>query len=1136
MLQGNDNGPSARRIILSPPRLKTPIRPPPPSPGANRTPLTKNTAIRKLSQPSTNQPRAIKEDEQTEGQLELNTMHGLPKKCSAATSLTKEPTKSTDTKNDPKERVTMSNGDKKEANEQYGENKTKAIKSDDSYVMQKKSLNSTNDNSEDVNCNISMSDSSVSAEHTKTTKKGDFGEVEGFNKEKEGTMFFEKTNTVENKVSANRKETNPIEVFDAFQDLKDTCSMYNSATPVQHRADNKIESFDGANHCSETDSCSSDELVLPALSNEKKDLAKKHMPTPSKHNQDLNSMLVHSESEPTPVNKTARKNIYNKPEKGRDVPTKIKNLKVEIPTNPLIMSPISDTPIEANNLLSKETFEERLANLQSRMENQLMDQLEKIENKLCVPNAIPPQSGPTPKTKESISEMTSKIMRLQTDIGTKDLEILSLKRDIVALETKLAASVAVPQTPVKSKDAMVGDGDVTGDMWISAETARQLEDEIKTEREKIEQLQMKNTELQAQISTAERQLKAFAEKYERVERQIEESDRSLKKERAAKEEIISLLQQTREGMEVDAELAKSIREEKERNDELISRLENDYKQLEVKTTATITALNIQVEDQQKSLSSEKMQYSDLNEKLNEMMRTNDEEKQKLTKAHTMAIDSLQNSMMRTHAQEKEALHSQINEERLAKMEKEVERNEAMQKMELAMHKTNAAEAKLNEMTGLIKEAKVLVGVNERLHRALHIETDRRKTLHNKLEDLKGRIRVYVRIRPISRTEEGNGCKEIMKKEDKRTCVMLCDTDKGTDAKSWEFDQIFFGADSDGNTQDHVFQDTRLLITSAVDGFNVCIFAYGQTGSGKTYTMFGAGGLGGTTQLDGTLDENSGIAPRAAVELFRILREKESSSYIEVEVSMFELYNDALRDLLASAAATDKKKDQRLRETLKIVLAEHSESGMVEVEGAMKERVENAKELLVLFQRGSDSRTTASTQMNDDSSRSHLITSMVTIVKNKRTGRTVRGKLTLVDLAGSERVSKSGASGHQLKEAQSINKSLSALGDVIGALTSGNKHVPYRNHPLTMLMSDSMGGSAKTLMFLCCSPVDYNRSETTNSLDFAKRCKDVKNNISKDGGSSQSSQVRALRAELARMKKEKGGSVRRRPGIARRPGM
>lgn len=163
-------------------------------------------------------------------------------------------------------------------------------------------------------------------------------------------------------------------------------------------------------------------------------------------------------------------------------------------------------------------------------------------------------------------------------------------------------------------------------------------------------------------------------------------------------------------------------------------------------------------------------------------------------------------------------------------------------------------------------------------------------------------------------------------------------------------------------------------------------------------------------------------------------------------------------------------------------------------------------------------------MNSDSSRSHLLCSIVVSSTNRRTGSSIRGKLTLVDLAGSERVGKSGASGDQLKEAQSINKSLSALGDVIGALTTGIKHIPYRNHALTMMMSDSLGGNSKTLMFVCASPADYNASETINALQFAARCKTVTNSAGGGGagGAAAAAQVQALRRELQKLKGGDGG--------------
>lgn len=162
-------------------------------------------------------------------------------------------------------------------------------------------------------------------------------------------------------------------------------------------------------------------------------------------------------------------------------------------------------------------------------------------------------------------------------------------------------------------------------------------------------------------------------------------------------------------------------------------------------------------------------------------------------------------------------------------------------------------------------------------------------------------------------------------------------------------------------------------------------------------------------------------------------------------------------------------------------------------------------------------------MNSDSSRSHLLCSIVVTSTNRKTGSSLRGKLTLVDLAGSERVGKSGATGDQLKEAQSINKSLSALGDVIGALTTGVKHVPYRNHALTMMMSDSLGGNSKTLMFVCASPADYNAAETINALQFAARCKTVTNSAGgAGGGAAAAAQVQALRKELQKLKEEGGG--------------
>jgi hypothetical protein len=175
--------------------------------------------------------------------------------------------------------------------------------------------------------------------------------------------------------------------------------------------------------------------------------------------------------------------------------------------------------------------------------------------------------------------------------------------------------------------------------------------------------------------------------------------------------------------------------------------------------------------------------------------------------------------------------------------------------------------------------------------------------------------------------------------------------------------------------------------------------------------------------------------------------------------------------------------------------------------------------------GLRARATSATKMNAESSRSHLIFSLVIETTDLQTQGVARGKLSFVDLAGSERVKKSGAAGATMKEAQAINKSLSALGDVISALAQEKAHVPYRNHKLTMLMSDSLGGNAKTLMFVNVSPSDGNLEETQNSLAYATRVRTIKNSASKDVADKEMQRLRAAVASWRAKAGELGPETR-----------
>merc|ERR1719316_396593 len=163
-----------------------------------------------------------------------------------------------------------------------------------------------------------------------------------------------------------------------------------------------------------------------------------------------------------------------------------------------------------------------------------------------------------------------------------------------------------------------------------------------------------------------------------------------------------------------------------------------------------------------------------------------------------------------------------------------------------------------------------------------------------------------------------------------------------------------------------------------------------------------------------------------------------------------------------------------------------------IEHLVEEEVRSAQELTAVLERGNEQRTTAATAMNSESSRSHLLLIIKIVSVNKETKEQLRGKILLCDLAGSERLKKSEVSGDMQKEAIEINKSLTALGDVIEALTKKQKQVPYRNHKLTQVMQDSLGGTAKTLMFVTCSPAESNTDETIMSLKYAARAKKITN--------------------------------------------
>nr|BAM95204.1 KIF5B-RET(NM_020630)_K16;R12 fusion protein [Homo sapiens] len=321
------------------------------------------------------------------------------------------------------------------------------------------------------------------------------------------------------------------------------------------------------------------------------------------------------------------------------------------------------------------------------------------------------------------------------------------------------------------------------------------------------------------------------------------------------------------------------------------------------------------------------------------------------------------------------------------------------------------------------------------------------------------IKVMCRFRPLNESEVNRGDKYIAKFQGEDTVVIA--------SKPYAFDRVFQSSTS----QEQVYNDcAKKIVKDVLEGYNGTIFAYGQTSSGKTHTM------------EGKLHdpEGMGIIPRIVQDIFNYIYSMDENLEFHIKVSYFEIYLDKIRDLL---------------DVSKTNLSVHEDKNRVPyVKGCTERFVCSPDEVMDTIDEGKSNRHVAVTNMNEHSSRSHSIFLINVKQENTQTEQKLSGKLYLVDLAGSEKVSKTGAEGAVLDEAKNINKSLSALGNVISALAEGSTYVPYRDSKMTRILQDSLGGNCRTTIVICCSPSSYNESETKSTLLFGQRAKTIKNTV------------------------------------------
>uniref|UniRef100_UPI00398F0E3E kinesin-like protein kif7 n=1 Tax=Pristiophorus japonicus TaxID=55135 RepID=UPI00398F0E3E len=343
------------------------------------------------------------------------------------------------------------------------------------------------------------------------------------------------------------------------------------------------------------------------------------------------------------------------------------------------------------------------------------------------------------------------------------------------------------------------------------------------------------------------------------------------------------------------------------------------------------------------------------------------------------------------------------------------------------------------------------------------------------------VRVAVRIRPLLPKEMLHGHQSCVHADLDSQQVTLGNN------RHFQFDVIF----DQTSSQDEVYGScVEPLVEAFFEGFNATVFAYGQTGSGKTYTI-------GEAYISSVTDDDQGIIPRALAEIFKLIDENDAVDHT-VKVSYLEVYKEEFRDLLEVETAS---KDIRTRE---------DDKGNTVLCGVKECEVEGLDEALSLLEIGNTAKHTGATQVNTHSSRSHTIFT-ITMEQRRGLGRTTRlagaagdplsstqvisSKFHFVDLAGSERIVKTGNTGERLKESIQINSGLLALGNVISALGDPRRkssHIPYRDSKITRILKDSLGGNAKTLMIACISPSSLNFDENLNSLNYAKRAQNIKN--------------------------------------------
>jgi predicted nucleic acid-binding Zn-ribbon protein len=577
----------------------------------------------------------------------------------------------------------------------------------------------------------------------------------------------------------------------------------------------------------------------------------------------------------------------------------------------------------------------------------------------------------------------------------------------------------------------------------------------------LQQTRVSLTQKEEELQKTHGALKQVQDEFEALQKEMEDSHKDNTSVRKQLEEWRQRAADLLSELEKERKVSENLKRSAEEQADTAATREERLKQSEVMYEDTIKAakkreeeLEKERDDLRKALEESKGQYNAVQATVEKMTRELEEASSELTCSQA-ALASLQQGAAKALIDLENAnMRSQKAEEKLATVEKEASEKvarlaqlegelEALQECTMGLEGGDQKELLSRMVTKIATLEAAVVAADAK-----------RREAHNQLVELKGNIRVFCRVRPHP------------------SGVAQCAADGTTirvyaDSKPYEFvfDRVF----KPEVTQSGVFEQIADLVQSALDGYKVCLFSYGQTGAGKTYTMQGGNAPG-----------QEGIIPRSISKILETVETlREQGWDYKLEASFVEVYNEQLRDLLVDGREAGKITENNAIQHL-------PNGGHTIIQGATRLEIASEYDAADIVNRAAACRAVESTAMNSSSSRSHSIFMLYITGCHEATETMLQGSLNLVDLAGSERLNRSQAEGQRAREACSINKSLSSLGDVFAALSSKQSHIPYRNSKLTHLLQPCLGGSGKTLMFVNINAEPTSAQESLCSLRFASK--------------------------------------------------